>query len=261
MDFGFFQQLQAESSMSEETSVQKARKQLNQIVEIFKAQPDYLETVKIFAEEVRNLDIQTLLDCDSFMLQPETPLDILPEELQHDSLGFCRGDYYVFEGRYIYPVKDVKGDVMGFCGYDKFEDTKYLDSRNYGYRAKSYSCWGMEKMEEYYRSDEPVFFVEGIVCALYLRQCGLQSLALLGSSASPYIIEVIKRFGMRAIIVHDADEAGSRFRKIIRRQIPYIRCVQSTIAKDVDDSRSVDPNFAEELHKLIDPFYRSPLYR
>ncbi len=260
-ELDFFQQLQAESTLSEETSVQKLRKQLNQIVEIFKAQPDYEENVRIFAEEVRNLEVKTLKDCDSFMLQPDTPLDILPEELRHDALGFCRGDYYIFEGRYVYPVKDVQGDVMGFCGYDKFEDTKYLDSKNVGYRAKIYSCWGMEKLPEYYRSKDPVFFVEGIVCALYLRQCGLQSLALLGSSASPYMTQVIKRFGMRAIMIHDADEAGSHFRKQMRYRLPYLRCIQSTIAKDVDDSRQVNPEFANELIKLRDPFYRSPLFR
>lgn len=256
-----FQQLQRESAVSEDTGIQQIRKQLNEIVNIFKSQPDYRDLVKVFAEEVRNLEVETLTECDSFMLQPETPVDILPEELRHDSLGFCRGDYFVFEGRYVYPVKDVHGDVMGFCGYDKFEEPKYLDSKNYGYKAKSYSCWGMEKLPEYYRSTEPVYIVEGIVCALYLRQSNLQSLALLGSNASPYMVEVIKRFGDRAIIIHDADDAGSKFRKVIRRKIPNILCIQSTIAKDVDDSRMVDPTFVDELRKLKNRFYRSTLFK
>lgn len=256
-----FAQLQAMSTMSEESTVVSTRKQLNQIVEIFKNRPEYLEEVEIFATMGRNLKVETLLDCDSFMLQPDTPLALLPEDLRHDSLGFCRDKHYIFEGRYVYPVKDNKGDVMGFCGYDKFSEVKYLDSLNFGYKAKSYSLWGMEKLPEYYRSDKPVYFVEGIVCALYLRQEGLQALALLGSIISPYVTEIIRRFGMRAILVNDSDEAGNKCKSIMRRRIPYLRCVQSRLAKDVDDSREVDPNFVTELRKLSDPFYRSDLFK
>lgn len=256
-----FAQLQALSTMSEESTIDSLRKQLNELVAWFKQRPTHMEEVTIFAELVRYLDIQTLLDCDSFMVQDDFNLIELPEEYRHDSLGFCRGDLYcIFQGRYVYPVKDVHGDVMGLCGYDKFSEVKYLDSLNFGYRAKTYSVWGMERLPEYYTSDKPVYFVEGIVCALYLRQCGLQSLAMLGSSVSPYVMEIIRRFGDRAIVVCDSDEAGTKCRSMLRRRIPYIRCVQSKIAKDIDDSRQVDQDFVTELMKLTNPFYNSKLF-
>lgn len=255
-----FAQLQAISTLSEETTIDSLRKQLGQIVELFKSRDSYLEEVTIFAEKVRNLEVKTLLDCDSFMVQPSVLITEIPEEFQHDSLGFCKGNDIIFSGRYVYPVKDVRGNVMGFCGYDKFSDVKYLDSHNHGYSAKSYSCWGMEKLPEYYRNDKPVYFVEGIVCAAYLRQCGLQSLATLGSNVSPYVTEIIRRFGNRAIFVCDADEAGMKCRYALRKRIPTLRCVQSRIAKDVDDSREVDPDFVTELAKLSNPFYSSKLF-
>lgn len=255
-----FAQLQAASQLSADTTVKSLRKQLNELVAWFKNRDSYLEEVRIMAKMVRNLDVQTLLDCDSFMVQDDFLLTELPEEFQHDALGFCHGNYCVFEGRFVYPVKDNKGDVMGFCGYDKFSDVKYRDSLNYGYRAKSYSVWGMERLPEYYRNDKPVYFVEGIVCALYLRQCGMQSLAWLGSSISPYVLEIMRRFGPRAIAINDSDEAGTRCRKMLRNRLPYIRCVQSRLAKDVDDSREVDPRFADELKKLSNPFYHSELF-
>ncbi len=260
-DDNMFAQLQALSTLSKETTIDTMRQTLNRLVLFFKERPQYMEEVRIMAEEVRFLKVKTLLDCDSFMVQDDFLLTELPEEFQHDSLGFCHGNYCVFEGRYIYPVKDTHGDVMGFCGYDKFSDVKYLDSINYGYRAKTYSMWGMEKMLDYYHSTEPVFFVEGIVCALYLRQCKMQALATLGSTFSPYCTEIVRRFGTRAIIVNDSDEAGTKCRKIMQRRCPLARCVQSTIAKDVDDSRLVDPEFANELRKLSNPFYDSKLFR
>lgn len=256
-----FAQLQAMSTLSAESTVASSRKQLNQIVEIFKQQPDYMQNVEIFAEKVRNLRVETLLDCDSFFVNEDLVDNLLPEDLRHDSLGFCNAFGYVFHGRYVYPVKDVKGDTMGFVGYDAFETPKYLDSKNFGYVAKRYSTWGMEKLPEYYRSEDPVFFVEGVVCALYLRQEGCQALATLGSIISPYVTEIIRRFGMRAVLVNDSDEAGTKCKRTMQRRIPYLRCVQSTIAKDVDDSREVNPDFVPELKKLKDPFYRSKLFK
>lgn len=261
MSDNFFAQLQALSTLNDDATVVKARKQLNQIVNFFKSRDSYLEEVTWFAELVRHLNVDTLLKCDSFMVQDDFLSTLIPEELRHDSLGFCRDHDVVFQGRYVYPVKDVKGDVMGFCGYDKYSDVKYLDSKNFGYTAKSYTLWGMEELPKYYKSNAPVYFVEGIVCALYLRQCGLQSLATLGSNFSPYVLEIVKRFGMRAVVVNDSDEAGTRCRHILQKKLPYLRCVQSCLAKDVDDSRMVNEDFVEELRKLENPFYTSSMFK
>lgn len=261
-DVNIFAQLQALSTLTEEDTIESQRKILNRLVEFFKNRPQYVEEVGMMAQkEMRNLEVQTLLDCDSFMVQDDFLLTELPEEFKHDSLGFCSGLDCRFQGRYVYPVKDIKGDVMGFCGYDMYSEVKYLDSQNYGYKAKTFSMWGMERLPDYYRSEKPVFFVEGIVCALYLRQSGLQSLATLGSTFSPYCTEIVRRFGTRAVIINDSDEAGTKCRNTMRRRCPLARCVQSTIAKDVDDSRKVDDTFATELAKLENPFYTSPLFR
>lgn len=256
-----FAQLQMLSTVNVDNTVIQSRKQLQEIVEFFKNRETYLEEVTIFATKTRNLNVDTLLSCDSFMVQPDVLLSEIPEHLRHDSLGFCNGYGIIFSGRYIYPVKDVKGNVMGFCGYDMFEDPKYLDSKNYGYIAKQYSVWGMEELPKYYKSTDPVYFVEGIVCALYLRQCGMQALATLGSYITPYVCQIINRFGSRAVFVCDSDEAGIRCRKQLRRTAPLVRVVQSCIAKDVDDSRKVDSAFAEELRKMLNPFYRSSLFK
>lgn len=255
-----FQELQMISISSDNTIV-SARKQLNQIVEIFKARDCYLPELTVFAEKVRNLKAQTLIDADGFMVQPETSSLILPEELRHDSLGFCRNDFMIFHGRFVYPVKDVRGDVMGFCGYDKFSDVKYLDSINNGYKAKETTLYGMEKMEEYYYSKDPVFIVEGIVCCLYLRQSGFQALASLGSHLTPYVVHIASRFGNRAVFITDADEAGNKYRRQVNRVLPKARCVQSCIAKDVDDSRLVDPNIINEFDKFKNPFYKGNYFR
>lgn len=256
-----FAQLQAISTLSEETTIESMRLKLNDLVAWWKSRDEYLSEVAMFADEnVRNLKVETLLKADSFMVQDDWVMNELPEEFRHDSLGFCEGNNCIFQGRYVYPVKDVKGNVMGLCGYDMFSPVKYLDSKNYGYAAKRYSVYGEEMLPTYYSNDLPVFFVEGIVCCLYLRQEGLQSLAMLGSTPSAYVRNIMKRFGSRAITVCDSDEAGTKCRRTLRHYLPGMRCVQSRIAKDVDDSRKVDPNFATELAKLTNPYYTSSLF-
>lgn len=248
-------------SQSVDNTVEKSRKDLNRIVEVFKSRDCYLEEITWCAEKLRNLKVETFLNADAFMVQDDVPVNVLPEDLQHDSLGFCRGNWLVYSGRLVYPVKDVKGNVMGFCGYDKFSDTKYLDSVNYGYKAKEATFYGMECLEDAYRSAEPVFFTEGIVCTLYLRQEGFKAFATLGSHLTPYVIEIIKRFGRRAIVLSDADEAGNKFRKQVKYACPLARPLQSRIAKDLDDSRQVNPTIVNELKKLSNPFYISPMFK
>lgn len=242
------------------STVTDTRKVLNRIVEFFKSRKEYVEEVTWFATLVRYLEPKTLMDADAFHIQPELEVCTLPEEFRSDTYGLCRGVYFRYSGRFIYPVKDVRGDVMGWCGYDKFELPKYKDSDNFGYKAKEATVYGMEKLEEYYRSGKTVFFVEGIVCCLYLRQMGLQALALLGSHYTPYVGQIIKRFGMRAIVIPDSDEAGNKLVK----QLRYLKChatvIQSSIAKDIDDSRQVDPTLVEELLKFSTPGYISKLF-
>lgn len=256
----FFAELQL-LSMNEENTIDKTRQDLNKIVEIFKSRDCYLQEITWVAEKLRYLKVETFIKADAFMVQDDVPVGVLPEELQHDSLGFCRGSWMIFSGRLVYPVKDPNGDVMGFCGYDKFSDIKYLDSQNYGYKAKLNSFWGMEHLEEALKGNMPVFFTEGIVCALYLRENGFMAFALLGSHMTPFVALIVRWFGKRAYVICDSDQAGNKLRKQVRYTCPWARPLQSRVAKDLDDSRLVDPTIIEEIRKIgNNPFYLSPKF-
>jgi DNA primase len=112
--------------------------------------------------------------------------------------------------------------------------------------------YGMEKIREYYESDTPVFVTEGIVCALWLRQNGFNSLALTGSYLSPYGAEILRRFGRRCVVIPDSDEAGNKLARTARYLLPNARIAQSKLAKDVDDTQRLHPdaNLRGALAKL-----------
>ena len=254
-----FAELQMQSANSLNT-VLDARKKMNKLLNIFLNRPDRMEILNNFAHDFRNLEPQTLIDCDSFGINEGDAATDIPEEYQTDTYGMFGAYGCKFSGRYVYPVKDVEGNVMGWCGYDKDSPVKYLDSINYGYKAKNATVWGMEKLPEYYKSGRQVFFSEGIVCALYARQCGEQACATLGSNLTPYVATIINRFGDKARIITDSDEAGNKFKRIANRLCPRARVIQSKIAKDLDDSRKVNPAVKDELPKFENRFYRSPFF-
>lgn len=230
-------------------SVESTRDQLTQIVDIFTAIPEQEQLVKEFAK-LRQLEPSTLHKARAFHVEPDYQPYLLPKELRHDALGFCRNDYYVFSGRFVYPVMDTRGKVAGFCGYDYFDKPKYLDSVNYGYRAKTGMFYGEELLPAYYKSTDPVFFVEGIVCCLWLRENGFNALACLGSQLSTYMVAIMSRFGHRCIVIPDSDGAGNKFAKQARYYLRSARVLQSRVAKDVDDSRKELPTLADELRKI-----------
>lgn len=258
----------------QEFTVESTRADLGRIVDYFKSAEKHDVYVNYAFVGARQLPRWLADEIDVFFI----PEDIIPAELPEDflieALGFVKYDEIVMSGRLVYPVKDVKGQVMGFCGWDKFVTPKYLDSKNHGYKAKATTFYGMEKLPEYYRSNKPVYVVEGIVDCLYLRSIGLQAIALLGSTITKYVYHILKRMEDRLVFIPDNDiigkeiadinatiPAGEHFVQQVKRMFPKSRIIQSIIAKDVDDTRLLndgmyEEDFKKELQQVaISPFY------
>lgn len=232
-------------------SIQSSRNRLAEFVTMMREQPWQNSQIHLLSQ-LRQLKESTLHGADSFMFTDDF---ILPDEYAGEDLKLR-----FFEGRYCYPVKSARGHVIGLVGYDALETPKYLDSKNYGYKAKDTVLLGMERIGEYYASSKPVIITEGSVCMLGLRENGFQSMSMLGSYISPYVYTVLRRFGSRCIIMPDSDEAGSKLIPQIKRNLPEARVIRVTSAKDIDDSRKINPNFYDNLQRMLDhPFLLLPL--
>ncbi|MBQ2885895.1 MAG: hypothetical protein IJE43_19390 [Alphaproteobacteria bacterium] len=236
-----------------EFSVEKARAELDALTTWFCEQPEQEHYLTVALQNTRKLPVSIGKEQKVFFVNDEMTVAWLPEDFQSEALGFVKSGRVLYAGRLVYPVMDVKGHVMGFCGWDNAIQPKYLDSTNQGYKAKMTTLYGMEKLSEYYKSNEPVYIVEGIVCCLYLRSKGFQALAVLGSHLSPYVISILRRFGRRLIVIPDNDVVGKEigvintsrpsgegFVQQVKRALPKAIVVQSAIAKDVDDTRLLE---------------------
>ena len=252
------------NSLITEYSVEDARQELNNVVAWFREQEWHQNAMEACIVNGRLLPLTVADEADCFFV-PETLLPYeLPEWMQAPALGIVKFGSITQAGRLVYPVKDVKGDVMGFCGWDKFVDPKYLDSKNYGYKAKATTLYGMEKLPEYYESNKPVYVTEGIVCCLWLRSQGFQALALLGSNMTHYVIEILKRFGSRLVMVPDNDQTGDSFIRKIKWNLKKAIIVQAAFGKDLDGCRKFEDckyekELVKELLSLTNPFVKTRL--
>ncbi len=230
----------------EYVSIEDIRALLRRVVDYYKSVPYYRESVEVAFCKTRAFSWEDAERCECFFVDPEESKSTMPEWMCDQSLHLISRGYMIYAGRLVYPVKDVKGQIMGLCGWDKFVKPKYLDSHNYGYKAKETSLYGMENMESYYLSNRPVFVTEGPVCRLYLISKGFQALALLGSNMTPYVKEILKRFGRRLVLVPDADESGDYLVGIAKRTFPYATVLQCKYAKDIDDMRLCNDSMYEQ---------------
>lgn len=252
-DEDIFAQLQILSMANSQINIVEARNVLNGIVKKCRNFPEAASYIKTFAN-IRKLSEDILNEADSFFLEPDTSLLEFTEEELKELYGFFKGNRLVYAGRYVLPIKDTNGDVAGFTGYDGTVKPKYLDSKNYGYKAGHGMLYGMEHMKKYYK-DGYVVVPEGPMCALRLRSYGINALSTLGSYLSPYQIVILKRFGVKCFMVPDNDETGEKYKKTIKYKLPYATILQCTKTKDIDDTCKL---FGTAIIEEINQFIKNP---
>lgn len=257
--------------------VDDARKDLRRVKEYFQSQPYHNRAMEAFLIEHRQLPESCIKDLDAFFILEDQDIDELPDWLIAEPMGMLKRGHLTYAGRVVFPVKSPKGEIMGFIGWEPFDKPKYLDSDNYGYKAKVSTFFGMENLPEYYTDDKPIFITEGLMCTAWLRANGFHAMASLGSVLSKYCINILKRFGNRCYIVPDNDEAGLNFLNQVRYALPQARKImvrnftvtakkamgdgtieeREEITKDIEQLRLYyEEELLEDLRNLDNPSYR-----
>ena len=238
-------------------TVEDARLDLDRIPEFFKAMPYHKDAMEAFIINTRKMPRSVIEESGAFFVDENLEKDDLPEWMQSESLGIVHKGYITMFGRCVFPVKDPLGHIMGFVGWDPTTTPKYLDSYNYGYKAKATSFYGMERILEYYKSDKPVYIVEGLMCCQWLRSQGLQALASLGSHLTSYCVAIAKRFGNRLVVIPDNDEAGESYLRQCYFQLPKAFKIMVKDGNDVDGCRHEHAEeLLNDLRNITNPYYK-----
>lgn len=168
------------------------------------------------------------------------------EELKEAGLVSVKGNrmYDRFRNRLMFPIIDIRGNVIGFGGRVMDDSTpKYLNSPEsivFNKRKNLFALNIAKKSKLGY-----LILVEGYMDAIALHQFGFDcAVASLGTSLTEEHAALLSRFTEQVVLIYDGDEAGQR---ATRRAIPMLERVgiQVKVLKMHD---AKDPD--EYLHKF-----------
>ncbi|HZT99876.1 MAG TPA: DNA primase [Ktedonobacteraceae bacterium] len=125
--------------------------------------------------------------------------------------GIGGGVYDYFRNRLIFPIRDMRGRVIGFGGRALGDDKpKYLNSPQTLLFEKSSVLYAIDMARDAIKQAGQVVIVEGYVDAVIAHQYGTkQTVACIGSAITEKHIQQLKKLTKQVTLALDPDAAGS----------------------------------------------------
>lgn len=118
--------------------------------------------------------------------------------------------YDRFRGRLIFPIRDVRGQVIGFAGRVLDDSVpKYLNSPQTSLFDKGSVLYGIDLARRSIRETGRAIIVEGYMGVIVLQQCGVPNVvACMGTALTERQLRILKPMTEVLILALDADTAG-----------------------------------------------------
>lgn len=175
-----------------------------------------------------------------------------------------RGSLYDrFRGRLIFPIKDVRGNIIGFSGRaleDQDNSAKYINTPETPIYHKKETLFGIDLAREAIKKEKNAILVEGEFDVISPYQSGFEHfVAIKGSAVTKEQLMLLKRYTNRITLALDADAAGE---EAVKRGIEEaenldleIGIVSFNFAKDPDEAVNKDINRFKKIIKKPVPMY------
>ncbi|MBS1218340.1 MAG: primase [Proteobacteria bacterium] len=120
--------------------------------------------------------------------------------------------YDVFRDRIMFPIVDVRGNVIGFGGRVLGDgEPKYLNSPETAVFEKGRELYGLFQGRRAIRDAACVIVVEGYMDVVALAQAGIEyAVATLGTATTPIHVQKLLRQSDEVVFCFDGDNAGRR---------------------------------------------------
>jgi DNA primase len=120
--------------------------------------------------------------------------------------------YDVFRNRVMFPIVDVRGNVIGFGGRVIGEgEPKYLNSPETPVFEKGRELYGLYQARRAIRDAGRVLVVEGYMDVVALAQAGVEyAVATLGTATTPLHVQKLLRQADEIVFSFDGDAAGRK---------------------------------------------------
>ena len=135
--------------------------------------------------------------------------------------------YDKFRDRLIFPVLDVRGEVLGFSGraLEDGQEPKYLNSPETLVFSKRRSLYGIHRAKNSKRGS--ILLVEGNIDLVTLHQAGFDNaVASMGTALTTEQTRLISRFAKEIVLCYDNDPAG---RKATERALDILKDSEFTV--------------------------------
>jgi len=155
----------------------------------------------------------------------ESGLVIVNQEEGQDEKRYDR-----FRDRVMFPIRNVKGECIGFGGRVLGEGTpKYLNSPETPVFSKGRELYGLFEARHALRDAGYVLVTEGYMDVVALAQLGFpNAVATLGTACTADHVQKLFRFTDAVVFSFDGDSAGRRAaRKALDGALPYASDVRS----------------------------------
>ena len=121
-----------------------------------------------------------------------------------------RGVYDYFRNRIIFPIRDIRGQVIGFGGRAMGDgQPKYLNSPQTFLFEKNNVLYALDQARDAIKLAKQVIIVEGYVDAVIAHQYGTkQTVACIGSAITEKHIAQLKKLTKQVTLALDPDTAG-----------------------------------------------------
>lgn len=148
--------------------------------------------------------------------------------------------YDKFRNRLMFPVIDIRGNVIAFSGRALGDDkAKYMNSPETPVFVKGKNLFGLNLAKKFSK-DSGVILVEGNMDVVSLYSRGFKNVvAGLGTAFTPEQAQLLKRYSREVYVCYDNDEAGKKAAlKNIEVLTSYgnkVKVIEVTGAKDPDE--------------------------
>ena len=207
-----------------------------------KAAVEYMQRRRISPKIARNFGLGYAPDSWDSLIRALRDKGYTDYELLDAGLvkrGKNGGFYDMFRNRLMFPVIDVRGNVIGFSGRILGEgEPKYLNTPETLVFNKSRNLFALNLAKK--SKNGYIILSEGNIDVVSLHQAGFDSaVASLGTSLTPEQARIISRYTNQVIIAYDSDSAGVKAAQraigILEKLDLKVKVLKMQEAKDPDE--------------------------
>ena len=174
---------------------------------------DYLARRQLTAQTVTRFGLGFAPDTWDSLVRAMKALGYSEQELFDGGLvrhGKTSGVYDTFRNRLMFPVIDVRGNVIGFSGRILGDgEPKYMNSPETIVFSKSHNLFALNLAKK--SKCGYIILAEGNIDVASLHQAGFDSaVASLGTSLTPEQARLLSRYTGEIVIAYDNDGAGQK---------------------------------------------------